>query len=98
MGVILMIYTNFSKAPSKASSAATILPGPLDRVPEMGLMALAQAYCFIELFAGVGNMSRMMRYANVACASCDLDYGSGFKQKDMNPMDMCTSPGFAWLC
>ena len=61
-------------------------------------MGLAQAYRFIELFAGVGNVSRMMKYANVACASCDLAYAQHLKHKDVNPMDLCTSPGFAQLC
>ena len=55
-----------------------------------------QAYRCVELFAGVGNISRMMRFANVATASHDIAYGKKhFQHKEMSPMDLCTPAGFA---
>ena len=54
-----------------------------------------QAFRCVELFAGAGNITRMMRYANKACASADINYGKCILYKDECPMDICTAPGFA---
>ena len=60
-------------------------------------MICNQAYRCIELFAGVGAISRMMRFANVATASVDIAYGKNqFQHKEMNPMDLCSPAGFAF--
>ena len=56
-----------------------------------------EAYGFVELFAGAGWTSRVMRTAGVPTASFDIAYTDAFiKEGKQNTMDFCTSAGFAF--
>ena len=59
-----------------------------------------QAFQFLEMFAGDGNCSRIMRYCRVPTASADLRYAEHIRQAldaREDPMDICTPAGFAFL-
>ena len=58
---------------------------------------LVEAYGFIEIFAGAGWTSRVMRTRGVPTASFDLAYtDTDLKPGKQNNMDLCTSAGFAY--
>ena len=60
--------------------------------PHSGL----QAYDFVELFAGAGVTSSVLRKAGRSCASLDLEYHTPEKGKQ-NYMDLLSPAGFALL-
>ena len=55
---------------------------------------MCKAYGCIEVFAGVGWITKVMRANGVATASFDIELGQKIPGKQ-DAMDMLTDPGFA---
>ena len=57
----------------------------------------AQAYGFVELFAGAGWASKCVKNSGVPTASMDIQYKLDVDPKHENCMDLCTDSGFGLL-
>ena len=64
---------------------------------ELVALSPGEAYEFIELFAGAGNVSRIFRYASVPAASMDIQYGRHLDDGAQDPMDFTSDSGFSLL-
>lgn len=61
-------------------------------------MVPSKGFEVIEFFAGTGAVSRTMKYATIACASLDIDFGKATTRvKKQNSFDLLTPSGFAYL-
>ena len=54
-----------------------------------------QAFAFVEIFAGLGNVTRMMRKSGYKSAAVDITYDY---KKHGKSMDFLSAPGFVSHC
>ena len=61
-------------------------------LPETALDDPSNVYDMVEMFAGVGMVSRVFRECGFRAAAVDLEYNGGLKRK--GSMDLTTPSGF----